>query len=233
MTIGAFTQSVSRIPALLKEANLFREKGVKPLGSVSDEFRAASQKGRYFEIYKTALDNLDYDFLLYDESFFQFSFSDSGVAGYPNLRFAFFQNPHEYVTYEEFLAEILETDYITAGDIFLEEYSQFLSEMENNQNYATIRYDLDQKSYHALIHSTSHLHIGNSENIRIPCNKVMTPLMFVLFVVKHAYFNHWKNLIENYEHFEQNYFGGAKATCNLVESPYWEQNPEEFEFFLT
>ena len=76
MTRGAFTSSVTSAEQLLKKISLFKSKGVKDLGLTSDEFKNISLKGNYFDTYQAAIRNLDYDILLNDDSFLQFSFTE-------------------------------------------------------------------------------------------------------------------------------------------------------------
>lgn len=232
MNLAIFNVSFSKSEKVLKEANLFKSKGIKPVGSVSDEFKSASLKSSYFKTFKIGLQNLDYDILLYDDSFFQFSFEKSEHNNYPFLRYAFFQNPQEYISYEEYLESELNIDYTTAGDLFIEEYQQYLTELEINTNSTTIRYDLDCKSYKPLIHSASHLHIGNSENVRIPCNKILSPLAFTIFVIKHIYYNNWQILIKDFEKFDNDFFKNLKQNCAFIMPPFWLHNTEGKDFFI-
>ena len=38
-----------------------------------------------------------------------------------------------------------------------------------------------------MFHAYAHLHIGTGNDIRIPVDKVLSPLHFVDFVIKHMY----------------------------------------------
>ena len=232
MTVGSFKSSMVLVEKFFKQSFLLKSKGVKPLGETSDEFKSSTLKGNYYTSYQTALRNLDYDFLLKDESFLQFSFSKLNEIGYPTLRYAYYQNPKEFITYEEYLAKEVETSYEEAGDIFIEDYVQFLTEASINSDFTTIRYDLDSKNYLPLIHATSHLHIGNAENIRIPCSKIMTPLSFILFITKHVYYENWKTLLKN-DNFYKEYLDVLKPQCSYVNLSGWNTNMETKEFYLT
>lgn len=231
MTIGAFNSSLVLVEKILKESNLFKQKGVKPIGEISQEFKNTSIKGSYFDTYKVGIKNLDYDFLLNDDSFFQFVFIPNS-QNLPSIRYAFFQNPQEFISYEEYLFSE-EVSYEEVGDSLLEYYQQFLTEAEINSNSSTLRYDLDHLNHSPLIHATSHLHIGKGENVRIPCDKIMSPLSFAMFVIKHVYYNNWKQLISDTQWFQNNYLNTLKSSCTNVIMPYWVVNPEAKEFFLT
>lgn len=231
MTKGKFYTSLNEVEDLLKVANLLRQKGFKPIGEVSAEFKFSALRKTYFQTYKIGKINFDFDFLLQDESYLQFSHNDSNNPKYPLLRYAFFQNPQEFISYEDYLWQ-LNIEPEEAGDSFIEEYSQYLSEASINTEATTIRYDLDFSSHHPLIHATSHLHIGVSENLRIPCNKIMTPVAFTLFIIKNLYYNTWKNLMDDTDHFYQPYLSNMKESCGYVMPPLWIHDQESKEFFL-
>ena len=239
MNLVHFKRSLIQCEKTLKELNVFRHKGPKNINidGVSDAFKYSSQEGDYIKIYRTGLDNLDYDFLLFDESFFQFSIeiADSDIL---SIRYAFFQNPQSYKSYEEFLETLRESGLIIdetnemIGDTFHEDYNQFLSELNFNSNFTTIRYDYDSFNYHPLIHSISHFHIGTSDNVRIPCDKIISPIKFLLFVLKHTYYYLWKEWItaENKEIFSK--LITSKRECKIVNGIYWNKL-EQNELFIT
>lgn len=202
MTEANFNISFSKIETTLKSFNLLKMKGIKNLikNGVSDEFKKASLSNKYYEAYKVGLENYDFDFLLKDESYFQFQYINK--EGVLEIRYAYFQNPFEYLTYEEYLANEIDLEEIeesieSIGNIFEVEYNQFLNEQELSSNYSTIRYDSDFKNYKPILHSVSHIHIGHLNNIRIPLDKILSPLRFVLFTIKHIYYHNWKDRLEN------------------------------------
>lgn len=202
MTEANFNISFGKIESTLKSFDLMKMKGIKTLmkDGVSDEFKKASLSNKYYEAYKIGLENYDFDFLLKDESYFQFQYVNKDDV--LEIRYAYFQNPFEYMTYEEYLeSEIDLEDYDESiesiGNLFEVEYNQFLNEQELTSNYSTIRYDSDFKNYKPILHSVSHIHIGHLSNIRIPLDKILSPLRFVLFTLKHIYYHNWKYKWEN------------------------------------
>ncbi len=197
MNISIFNISVREVEEVLKDFQLFQMKGIKSLNEdgVSDQFKKSTQKDNYWQIYRIGLENFDYDFLLVDQSYFQFQFSQTqeGMA----IRYAFFQNPLNFVTYEDFLNDfgIAEEE---AKEVDLRaEYEQYLNEQSLSNQYTTLRYDYDEIGYRPLIHAVSHLHIGFNNNVRIPLNKVISPIRFLLFVLKHVYLNEWSELCKS------------------------------------
>lgn len=204
MTLSGFHTSFNEIEKILKEFSLLKSKGVKILSKegVSDNFKSSSIKDDYFECYKIGKENFDYDFLLNDESFFQFEYFNDGKV--MELRYAFFQNPVDFITYKEFLETYIIPTGVAesvdeAGAEFEVEYSQHLSEQNLHNRYITIRYDVDYKNYKPIIHSISHLHVGHLSNFRIPSDKFISPLRFVLFTIKSAYYSDWKIFAETKE----------------------------------
>ncbi len=94
----------------MKQIGLLRQEGIKSINynGVSAEFKSASQKQNYFETYKVALKNFDYDFLLNYESFFQFEFKPNAeFDGFPDIRYAFYQNPQEFKSYPEYIRYLM------------------------------------------------------------------------------------------------------------------------------
>ncbi len=234
-----FNRNLNEVEYLLKKIKFLRQRGIKILHTdgVSDAFKKASQKINYFNTYNIGLQNLDYDFLFFDQSYLQFSFEVNLNKKLPKLRYAFYQNPQEFKTYFDYL-EYLKTEqiidnndtYNNIGDIFQEEYEQFLTESQLNTSSIPIRYDLDIDNYKELLHSASHLHIGYANDIRIPVNKIVTPVQFTLFVIKHLYYHKWKTLLENEEFVKKNILF-FKKNNNILENEYWK-DIEKNELYL-
>jgi hypothetical protein len=206
MTTSGFMTSFTKIEHVLKTFNLLKMKGVKSLtkDGVSKEFKAASIKDEYFDCYNIGLSFNDFDFLLIDQSYFQFEYNNKGSN--LEIRYAFFQTPINYISYEDFLDIIIEAQNLSEskediGEMFEAEYQQFLNEKEVENKYITIRYDVDYKNYKPLVHSISHLHIGHQNNIRIPIEKFISPLTFVLFILKNVYYSEWKEMNDKNNHY--------------------------------
>jgi hypothetical protein len=228
MNIASLQSSLVDGIACLKELGLYKSKGVKLIykDGVSDDFKKSSLSGDYLKIYQTAIENLDYDVLLIDDSIFQFEIDEEGA------RFAYFQNPSDYVSYQDFILKYFDDYTPEHEDHFLIEYEQFRNEQNINASAITIRYDLDSPNYNPNIHSISHYHIGNQNNVRIPCDKIITPLSFILFVIKHVYYYEWKEAIENKNTVLNDFLDASKNECKNLEIAKWI-DIEKREFFLT
>lgn len=177
---------------LLKRENFINSKNVSE-SKYSTEFIQESRNGSYENMYSCAMENDDYDFLLMDGSFFQFSICIN--ANEESVRMAFYPSVCK-LEYSQFLIEQLNVKEEDVGAEYLELYEQFIIEQRPNQ-VTPIRYDYNTHLYKEIIHSSAHLHIGYEENIRIPINKKIRPTLFVKFIVEYYYFDLWRNKIKN------------------------------------
>ncbi|WP_214818427.1 DUF2290 domain-containing protein [Exiguobacterium sp. s59] len=162
----------------------------------SQEFKTASLKKDYFNCYKVARDNQDYNLLLQDYSFFQFGYSMNERDQIEELRYAYYEVPALIESYEEFL-ENLEFSIEEVGDDFFEDYQQFISETRLKNHVTSIRYDYNLEQAQEIVHPTSHLHIGQENDVRLPMSFVMTPQTFVAFVARHCYWTTWQEAIQD------------------------------------
>lgn len=182
---------------LLKNENLIRKFDLK-FSKFSSQFVQVFQKNDYILTYKTAMEQKDYDFVLKDDSFFQFTYSNDK---FKNLRFAYYENPYNYASYTDFLNFELESSYEECGDLFLADYEQYVSEAKIKNAIVPLRYDFDgdSKRYKELIHTGSHIHMGHNNEIRLPTKQLLTPLGFSIFVLRNKYPLEYKNALENTE----------------------------------
>lgn len=234
MNVGKFYISMKCVEKILKRFNLHKMNGIKSIQrhGVSDEFKNLSIKPDYPKAYLSGLDNYDYDYLLSDQSYLQFEFSSSKSVYH--IRYSFFQNPFVHKSYEEFFRQELglEEQSNEYGQLFASEYSQYLSEQPLTSSFLTMRYDMDVSSHKPLIHSTSHIHIGHRNNIRIPVNKIITPSKFTIFVLKNVYYKEWCKIFENDNQYIEGLLGEARSELSLLPKEQWNEH-EQLELFLT
>jgi hypothetical protein len=226
-------QSINESIKVLKYLNLYKGIGNKSLGNHSDAFKKVSRKNRHVDIYNVAIENQDYEILLIDDSNFQFGVDNK------TLRYAFIENPNVYVTKEDFLTYQYSADDLLAftdeelielqNSIDEEEYEQYLNEQDLNLEAHIIRYDLDTRGYDPLVHSYSHIHVGLNKNLRIPCSKVLTPLSFIFFTIKHTYYKEWKKGIVD-SNLQLQLLTSKKACLDLPKEKWVEL--EKHEFYL-
>lgn len=229
MSIADFNISLKQVECALSFFSLLRMRGTKNINKdgVSSDFLKNSQTTNYYNIYSTGLKELDFDFLLCDQSFLQFEYKKS--AENIIIRYAYFQNPINYISYDEYL---IESDYELeeVGDAFRDEYEQFINEQELNNQFTPIRYDYDLMGYSPLLHSVSHIHIGHNNSVRIPLDKIISPLMFSLFIIKHTYYKEWKYCAENKQDELHQFFKNANWGISL-EKAFW-QSMETEELYM-
>lgn len=225
MNNGAIVDGIARAKKLLKKLNIgfttntrFPADYLVP-SKFSEDFFWISQEKNYDSIHKTALENGDYDIILDDYSFFQFSRSESGV-----IRYAYYQSSREIITYEEFMKEYgfetIEYDLYSYDEKpFYRDYEQFVDEAKISNSVTPIRYDYNSEQYQGITHPVSHLHIGHENQVRVPLKVILSPQAFICFVVRHIYYDKWKEVISDTA-FLQDYLS-VKQTCTSLDSEYF------------
>ena len=235
MTINSLLTALDEVKLLLSEANILKYENTSRARSIvntklSAEFLSIMYSDDYDNIYKTAMKNNDFDFVLFDDSFIQFSaIKGENDLSDGKIRYAYFPNSRSYQTYVGFLEEN-EMTYEDAGDTFTDEYEQYISEAKLKDFVTPIRYDYDYSSYDMVNHSISHLHIGREENIRIPLSKVLSPQAFTIFIIKNLYLEYWKKAILNdsFKHI----FEKSKQKCTTIEEELFAEF-EKLQLYLS
>lgn len=191
MNISQFKIGLQEAENILKECWCFSEPWNWSV--VSSEFIDMSKKGDYVSIYRLWLKNRDFNFILEDLSYFQYSYEQSESAFI--LRYAYYQNPYYHITYAEYIqkniAEWLLNTEEEAWELLQDEYEQYMMEQAMNHKCISIRYDFSPDQYKPDHHPTSHLHIWNNENFRLPSSLTITPQNFTLFILKQIYPEIW------------------------------------------
>lgn len=156
---------------------------------VSQEFRDLLLRSdtTYAAIYRAGLRLSHYNFLLNDLSYFQFSWSKPD-----ELRYAYYPNPFSVggggsniETFEK-LRSALVFEQTNSEDYLTE-----LSEAKPEIRAPLIRYENAPLAYKELSHPCSHFHIGYHAENRWAINRVLSPLVFTLLILKHYYRANW------------------------------------------
>lgn len=221
MTQGKFKDSYTKSLRLFDLFKINYEKNFSKLdvlsaNSISDEFKKESQSTDYYKIYETAINNGDYAIKLFDESFIQMS--SEIKKGHICLRYAFYECPTSLTSLFEFknLFSFEEEN----EDVILDLYQQYQEEQKLKSIFTVIRYDYDKSLYTDILHSTSHIHIGLLEHLRIPLDSVLTPENFVLFIIQNVYYKNWRDEIENNNSIISKLIN-IKATNSLLDSEFF------------
>ena len=197
MNEAAFLISIRDSEKVLKDLGLLKKKNYinsnqGTYKKYSDDFLKVARTGTYFDIYRCAMENDDYDFLLEDGSFFQFSYDMEERK--ENIRMAYYPSSCN-LEYREFLMEQFGIDELECGADYIELYQQYVIEQEP-ENVTPMRYDYNEKLYKEMIHSAAHFHIGYEENIRIPVEKRIKPVLFTKIAIEFYYYEKWKKVIK-------------------------------------
>jgi len=194
---------------------------------ISNGYIDHCRKKNFYNAYMTAIKNFDYHLLLFDESFFQFEYNKNNKK--VELRYAFFQFPFKFPSYKEYL-NLKNLSFNLTGYKLKDDYEQELNEAPRKTDYAIIRYDYSEKEYSHGVHSVSHFHIGRCDSIRISSYKLVTPLLFVIFILKQVYYDIWNQLITNPKFLGE--YKGLKSKCDDIKN-YFFKGLDKEELFLT
>jgi hypothetical protein len=224
---GSLLDSTNYAKKILKAVGVFKSdnktrKMTLNNSKFSDEFIKISQKNDYSNIYKTAMEYSDYDFILKDDSFFQFSCTlNGGDVEKGSIRYSYYQNPLEYPTYEDFLEQngFL---YEECRDEFILDYEQEIAESKLKENVTYIRYDYDYALYEPVHHPISHIHFGHNNNIRVAVSKILTPEKFVIFILRNIYNKDWDKLYKSNNEFKKTCINGKKR-CKKINHKYFSR----------
>lgn len=182
-----FAQSIRKALDVITRLDLLCQAGPVVSLTASDEFKkSVLRTSSYRELYDVATQNQDFNVMLTDRSFFQFT---EQVAG-KDERLAYYPNPYEFVEYEEEKKAAIEL--LESSEIDEHQYQQLLSESTFSCNTPLIRFDIALHQYCPDYHSAAHLHVGFWSENRWPVRKLMNPLVFVLQILKMYYPNTWK-----------------------------------------
>jgi hypothetical protein len=158
--------------------------------TISSEIIQQLRERDYLNQWRLANGSQWFHVLLEDHAIFQFQAS-------PSASYQYLECPLDVPTYREFV--------LASGRPFRdrhqtdlqEEYSLVLETAPLKAHVTPIRYDFDQHAYRPGIHPAAHLHIGYGNEIRIGLRREMTPLAFLLFVVRQRYPANWESLLDS------------------------------------
>jgi|SRR6185312_8700076 len=158
---------------------------------VDGEFRdiALTPTSTYSDVYLAGLNRSHYNFLLFDYSYFQFSWEKIN-----HVRYAYYPNPF-LATDEQNIKDFRrKRELVENGTVTHEDYLALLRDTPIEARVPALRYENSPDQRRELRHPCSHLHIGHHGDDRWPLNKLLSPLAFTLLVVKHYYGNEWRSI---------------------------------------
>ena len=154
----------------------------------------------YEQIFRAGLNRSNYNILLYDYAYFQFSWirNNSWRLGYfPNPWVSGVPAAEERLQYWETLEEIDALTY--------EEASELISEISYIGSIPPIRFEYAADQYREIAHPAAHFHIGRHSENRWPSSISIGPKAFVFIIAKLYYPNAWAQ--------HSSYHGAPGETC--------------------
>jgi hypothetical protein len=176
----------------LRAANI-EHRYSKSLAPLSRQDIAELKQLEYFEQWKLVRERDLYHLYFGDHSFFIFK-TDAPQS------YSFYDCPIDVSSISEYLIEIGEDVTAKNVNIFQEEYDSYLATANLKKNVTPIRYDFDDKSFRSGVHPAAHIHIGLNNQIRIGLERQLTPLAFLLIIIRQMYPEHWERLLNNPVH---------------------------------
>lgn len=182
-----FVRSISRLWEILRIVKLDESFSNPSSLKGSGEFLAAvfDPKSTYEDLFLTAMRNSDYNIMMRDHAFFQFSRAEAG------WRLAYYPNPFLGASQAK-LSEVSELrEYVEEGVITVEELLQRISEIRSPTQAPLLRYEWAPTEYVKLQHPSSHLHVGFHADNRWVIDRILEPEVFGFFVLKLYYKDQW------------------------------------------
>ena len=172
----------------------YKRKSLQPQ-KYSDAYYQTFHDGDYTKSFIVASENRDFDIMLEDGSLFQFTSRNEN-----DIHYSFLHRIENNLSFDEFY-DIYATD--ENIDTIEQDYEYYLAGDKEKLYTCPIRYDVAESEYKEIYHAYAHLHIGIDTDIRIPVDKVLSPMHFVDFVIKHMYKTRWDNAYAHNEKFKE------------------------------
>ncbi len=155
---------------------------------VDDDHRrvALSADSTLEQIYRSGLSRANYNYLLWDFAYFQFSWSSETewrLAFWPNPYISGVDRSHRELAYLEAQQE--------SGALSEEEVSSFVDTFPNYGAIPPLRFEYSRQQYVELIHPAAHFHIGRHFDHRWPSAVCLGPRAFAMVVLRLYYGARW------------------------------------------
>lgn len=209
----------------LQEYGLLLNSGMVSSFKASSNFLRVSRSGAtYKEIYESGLNGIEYNFLINDGSFFQFTKNDDV------LRYAYYPTPYSYDSNHKGVKTLVQL--MSEGEFQDREIDQLVSEYEYTLDIPFVRYDLSYEDYCENYHPAAHFHVGLFVENRWPVKKVLTPFSFLLKILSVYYVDWWTDKNNNNEKALINRYISEVRSCSDISDTYFKKS-EEQRFYIT
>lgn len=184
---GKFAAATAAAEALLEQADLLEARNQMP--RYPSDMPSTLRRLQYREAWARCAREGWYDFLLIDQSLFQFRLDGDYRS------FGFLECPLTLLSFEDFAFDKLGSDWEVMESELREEYETYLSADLAEKSVTPVRYDYEPKLYRPGVHPAGHIHFGIGNQIRVCVTKLMNPMSFCLFIIRHFYPAKWEALI--------------------------------------
>ncbi|MEX0715914.1 MAG: DUF2290 domain-containing protein [Planctomycetaceae bacterium] len=197
---GQFHAGLDKAEEVLRHAGLLLERNVyerRRLGAA--ELSGLDYPSTWEALYASN----DYDLRLKDGALMQFWRSEAGDG----LYYSWYESPHDLLPFDEYarayIAKLLEEEDTDLIDEFIggcqweirEAYEEDRRTAMLRNAVTPFRYEYKPSQYRAGVHPASHLHVGIENEIRFGCRRILTPISFVLLVLRQAYKTVWTMML--------------------------------------
>lgn len=184
--IGRVRSELDKIGRILKHLDLLEERIFHPNRPSGIIHKLRTLK--YIELWKYYINEHLYDYMLRDNSLICFNVDDDSYSYLPS--------PYIAMSYHDFVQE-MGFDIYEVGDELRPDFESYLDFSELYEFPLLVRYDYDPHSYLAGCHPASHLHVGFNNSSRIGIEKLLSPVTFLVFILRQIYPDEWMRLLQN------------------------------------
>jgi hypothetical protein len=222
---GKFASQLNDAESILRRLKLLGSREAFPNKRlVAGDFRGLD----YISVYKKYVDQISYDFKLSDQSLILFCGGSDGDYS-KGLSYCYIEAPVDALSYEEFVAlesaglldEITHEELIEyVGDSLRVQYDDHVTGAPLRKGVCPIRFDYSPSAYREGVHPASHFHFGFENHSRIAARRVISPLGFLLFIIRQRYPREWE-LLRNEDQFSS-WICEMRDALEEVEETFWK-----------
>jgi hypothetical protein len=219
MNDASFKIHIKETVKVLKKLGVFKQDIYKDNKQRFVTRRNIIDYNSYTSYFNDVLIHHDYDILLDDDSYFQFSKNGE------SYKYVYMQSPKYKISIEasaELLGINIDENWDELESYYEESDDDELYKIHDNPIY--LRYENSPKGYNPNVHSYSHLHVGLNENLRIPLSIILTPNVFAMFAVKLANRHKWETCFEKGDININNL--SEKRLCVQVPKKFWNDSED-------
>jgi hypothetical protein len=191
MNVGQFNTQVGTAWDILKGLDLGEDRVFHP--SYPDNPAAIFRPLSYEDIWKLCFQEQYYDIQLIDDSLIQFR-----VESFTPLlmSYVYYECPYTpTMPFDAFLRDYLELDDWEDRHHVRRDYEDYYALSTPKEVVTPIRYDYSPNLYMEGRHPASHLRFGHNNSIRVGTKKILRPISFICFILRHVYPDHWTQFV--------------------------------------